>query len=205
MVDKNRICQLRLATVKRIVGRRLHVEYFDSTEDGGFWCHEESRLIHPKGWAKTIGHEIVAPKYYTPNSLLPTPYDAEFEEMDLQVGMKLEAIDPLNLSAICAATIKKVLRRGYVMVRVDCYEEDSTNNGSDWFCYHISSPYVFPCGFCEENGITLTPPYGYDKSNFKWNDYLNETDTRPAPVKQKVIVITLAVQLIIYLDEFTYT
>ncbi|CAL8079732.1 unnamed protein product [Orchesella dallaii] len=190
VVDKNRICQLRLATVRKIVGRRLHVEYFDSTEDGacaifsGFWCHEESRLIHPKGWAKTIGHEIVAPRHYNPNELLPTPYDKEFEEMDLQVGMKLEAIDPLNLSAICAATIKKVLRRGYVMVRVDSYEEDSSADGSDWFCYHISSPYVFPCGFCEENGITLTPPKKWE-DNFQWTRYLTEIGARAAPVKQK--------------------
>lgn len=189
MVDKNRICQLRLATVRRIVGRRLHVEYYDSliNDDGGFWCHEESRLIHPKGWAKTIGHEIDAPSNYAPNSLLPTPYDREFEEMDLQVGMKLEAIDPLNLSAICAATIKKVLRRGYVMVRVDCYEEDSNSNGSDWFCYHISSPYVFPCGFSKENEISLTPPYGYRRDgSFSWDEYLRETRSRAAPVKQKV-------------------
>lgn len=35
VVDKNRICQLRVATVSRIVGRRLQVEYFDSVGDGG--------------------------------------------------------------------------------------------------------------------------------------------------------------------------
>ena len=35
VVDKNRICQLRLASVKKIVGKRLHVEYFDTDQDGG--------------------------------------------------------------------------------------------------------------------------------------------------------------------------
>lgn len=34
-----------------------------------------------------------------------------------QDGMKLEAIDPLNLSAICVATVRKV-RTGRVRVRV---------------------------------------------------------------------------------------
>lgn len=29
--------------------------------------------------------------------------------LKFQVGMKLEAIDPLNLSAICVATVMKVL------------------------------------------------------------------------------------------------
>lgn len=32
------------------------------------------------------------------------------------VGMKLEAIDPLNLSTICVATVMKVLKDGYLMI-----------------------------------------------------------------------------------------
>lgn len=32
------------------------------------------------------------------------------------VGMKLEAIDPLNLSTICVASIMKVLKDGYLMI-----------------------------------------------------------------------------------------
>jgi hypothetical protein len=36
VVDKNEISQLRVATVKDIVGKRLHVEYLDSSaEDEG--------------------------------------------------------------------------------------------------------------------------------------------------------------------------
>jgi hypothetical protein len=36
VVDKNEISQLRIATVKDIVGKRLHVEYLDSSaEDEG--------------------------------------------------------------------------------------------------------------------------------------------------------------------------
>lgn len=141
-------------------------------------------MIHPSGWAKTIGHKILQPPDYDPPLLASTPYDAEYETMELEVGMKLEAIDPLNLSAICAATIKQVLGRGYVMVRVDCYEEDS--GGSDWFCYHISSPYVYNCGYCASNGITLTPPTGYDKATFTWDEYFQTTNAKPAPVKIKV-------------------
>ena len=29
-------------------------------EDNVFWCHEESPLIHPVGWARRVGHQIVA-------------------------------------------------------------------------------------------------------------------------------------------------
>lgn len=45
-------------------------------------------------------------------------------------GMKLEAIDPLNLSSICVATVMSVLKFGYIMIRIDSYDPDAT--GSDW-------------------------------------------------------------------------
>jgi len=151
-----------------------------------------------------VGHEILAPKGYDPPLLPSTPYDAEYENLGLQPGMKLEAIDPLNLSAICAATIKKVLRRGYIMIRVDCYEDD--DSGDDWFCYHISSPYVLPCGFCAENSVILTPPFGYDKLTFRWDDYLRNTKSVVAPVPAKVRThLILPCLLNTSLGSFFYT
>jgi hypothetical protein len=35
VVDKNELSQIRVATVKDIVGKRLHVEYVDSSEEDG--------------------------------------------------------------------------------------------------------------------------------------------------------------------------
>ena len=67
--------------------------------------------------------------------------------------MKLEAVDPLNLATICVATVMKVLRFGYIMIRIDGYETDPT--GGDWFCYHTASPFIFPPGFCQRNNIKL--------------------------------------------------
>lgn len=59
VVDKNRLSQVKVATIQKIVGKRLHVYYYDSTpEDNGFWCHEDSPLLHPVGWAKRVGHNI---------------------------------------------------------------------------------------------------------------------------------------------------
>lgn len=40
--------------------------------------------------------------------------------------MKLEAIDPLNLSSICVATVMDVLNYGYIMIRIDTYDSDLT-------------------------------------------------------------------------------
>lgn len=55
VVDKNRISQVKVAIVQKIVGKRLNVKYFDlATDDGGFWCHEDSPLLHPVGWAKKV-------------------------------------------------------------------------------------------------------------------------------------------------------
>lgn len=59
VVDKNLISAVRVATVREVIGGRLHIKYEDSeTEDEGFWCHERSPLIHPIGWAQIIGHAL---------------------------------------------------------------------------------------------------------------------------------------------------
>jgi len=92
----------------------------------------------------------------------------------------LEAIDPLNLSAICVATVMKVLREDYVMIRIDSYDEDES--GSDWFCYHASSPCIFPAGFCDVNSIPLTPPKGYEPGEFDWSTYLEKSNLTTAPL-----------------------
>lgn len=55
VVDKNRISQVKVAIVRKIVGKRLNVKYFDMPQDdGGFWCHEDSPLMHPVGWALKV-------------------------------------------------------------------------------------------------------------------------------------------------------
>lgn len=82
-----------------------------------------------------------------------------------QVGMKLEAVDPLNLGTICVATIDEVLRDGYLMIDFDGSNVNNTAGQKSprqnyLFCYHASSPYIFPVGFCDKNGLTLSVPKG---------------------------------------------
>jgi hypothetical protein len=82
---------------------------------------------------------------------------AEKALKNFKESMKLEAIDPLNLSAICVATVGKVLKNNYLMIRIDgCTAED----GSDMFCYSRTSSSIFPAGFCQMNSIPLHAPYG---------------------------------------------
>lgn len=83
-----------------------------------------------------------------------------------QSGMKLEAVDPLNLGTICVATIDEVLRDGYLMIDFDGSVANnplpakSPTKHAYLFCYHASSPYIFPAGFCEKNGLQLLTPKG---------------------------------------------
>lgn len=194
VVDKNHISQVKVAIIHKIVGKRLNVKYYDvPTDDAGFWCHEDSPLIHPVGWARKVGHHLVAPINYVERisqgifddddatEELFNPIQngsADYSNSGFSVGMKLEAIDPLNLSSICVATVMDVLNYGYIMIRIDTYESDAT--GADWFCYHVKSPCIFPVGFCHKHNIPLTPPKGYDQSTFDWNAYIMETGNIPA-------------------------
>lgn len=67
--------------------------------------------------------------------------------------MKLEAVDPLNLSSISVATITEILSDGYLMVEIDgCTEENEK------FCYHCTSSCLLPAGFCNKNKIPLQKP-----------------------------------------------
>lgn len=192
VVDKMRISQVRVATVVDITGRRLQLAYDDTDgaeQTDGFWCHEESPLIHPVGWARRVGHQIAAPSTYHDRCQMET-----FEKTDstpdmfpeyrqpsglFKAGMKIEAVDPLNLATICVATVMKVLRHGYIMIRMDGYESDPT--GGDWFCYHGSSPFVFPPGFCDRNNIKLKVPAGFE-GDFQWVDYLKSNNADAAPI-----------------------
>ena len=130
-----------------IIGRRLRLRYVDShSDDMGFWCHEESSLIHPVGWALTVGHSVDVPQSYRDRCLkkafLPTDATNElFNErttspngnsnssgLKFKEGMKLEAVDPLNLDTICVATVVRVLRQGYLMIRIDRAEEEEDDD-----------------------------------------------------------------------------
>ncbi|KAM3845903.1 MBT domain-containing protein 1 isoform 2-T7 [Vipera latastei] len=189
VVDKTHLCRTRIAVVDSVIGGRLRLVYEESedkTDD--FWCHMYSPLIHPIGWSRSIGHRFkrsdITKKQDghidAPPQLFAKVKEAESSGEWFKEGMKLEAIDPLNLSAICVATIRKVLADGYLMIGIDGSE---AADGSDWFCYHATSPSIFPVGFCEINMIELTPPRGYAKLPFKWFDYLRETGSVAAPVK----------------------
>lgn len=196
VVDKNRVSSVRVATVEATVGGRLLVTYDGADPaEAGFWTHERSSLVHPVGWAQFVSHELVATYEYARESLEKvntkkfSPNDATWDMFDLPIvdlpnterfeaNMKLEAIDPLNLSSICVATVIKVLRANYLMIGID---GSMCPTGSDWFCFHATSPYIFPAGFCQANNLELHNPL--NTKDFDWDQYLKDTRSRKAPAK----------------------
>ncbi|KAJ3607931.1 hypothetical protein NHX12_024982 [Muraenolepis orangiensis] len=190
VVDPRHISRTRVATVDRVIGGRLRLVYQDLSDAPyntfqDFWCHMHSPLLHPVGWSSAVGHTIKVPGKETLNRkshIDSSPFHFRrprivymsggfFEE-----GMKLEAIDPLNLGKICIATVHKVLLDGFLMVGIV-----GADQGADQFCYHASSHAILPPGFCEKNNIPLTLPPDCDPDTFSWEKYLQESQSLRAP------------------------
>ncbi|KAM9837740.1 lethal(3)malignant brain tumor-like protein 2 isoform 2-T2 [Aulostomus maculatus] len=196
VVDPKHVSRTRKAIIETIIGGRLRLVYTDQSDApenaiADFWCHMCSPLLHPVGWSKKVGHDIKAPgtrvEFAVTKEICDGPpmlfKKCRYVYMEggfFEEGMKLEAIDPLNLGSICVATVHKVLLDGYLMVGID---GTVSNNGSDWFCYHASSHAILPVDFCKKNNIPLTVPQGYDPKTFTWENYLKKTKAQAAPAK----------------------
>ncbi|KAM3859603.1 lethal(3)malignant brain tumor-like protein 2 [Diretmus argenteus] len=195
VVDPKHVSRTRVAIVDSVVGGRLRLLYEDQSDAPenavlDFWCHVWSPLLHPMGWSKKVGHAIKVSagghaasrkgSFDSTPMLFKKPRIVYMDGGFFEEGMKLEAIDPLNLGNICVATVHKVLSDGYLMVGIDGAK---STNGADRFCYHASSHAILPITFCEKNNIPLTVPPGYDSETFTWTKYLQETKAKAAPAR----------------------
>ncbi|XP_061564961.1 lethal(3)malignant brain tumor-like protein 2 isoform X2 [Cololabis saira] len=194
VVDPKYVTRTRRAFIDSIFGGRLRLVYADQSDApenivADFWCHMWSPLVHPIGWSAKVGHAVkpagsaeascvLKCNGDSTSTLFKKPRFTYMGETFFEVGMKLEAIDPLNLGNICVATVQKVLFDGYLMVGIDGV---TSNNGSDSFCYHASSHAVLPINFCKDHNVPLTVPQGYDPQTFTWEMYLEETGAKAAP------------------------
>ncbi|KAM4890388.1 MBT domain-containing protein 1 isoform 5-T5 [Sylvia borin] len=191
VVDKTHLCRTRVAVVESVIGGRLRLVYEESedkTDD--FWCHMYSPLIHHIGWSRSIGHRFKRSditKKQDGHFDAPPHLFMKVKEVDaagewFKEGMKLEAIDPLNLSAICVATVRKEVPNhgfhvGMKLEAVDLMEprlvcvatvtriihrllrihfdgwEDEYDQWVD-----CESPDLYPVGWCQLTGYQLQPP-----------------------------------------------
>ncbi|KAL6051184.1 hypothetical protein STEG23_006261 [Scotinomys teguina] len=92
-----------------------------------------------------------------------------------QVGMKLEAVDRMNPSLVCVASVTDVVDSRFLV------HFDNWDDTYDYWC-DPSSPYIHPVGWCQKQGKPLTPPQDYpDPDSFCWEKYLEETGTSAVP------------------------
>ncbi|KAK7827761.1 hypothetical protein U0070_019585 [Myodes glareolus] len=108
-----------------------------------------------------------------------------------QVGMKLEAVDRMNPSLVCVASVTDVVD-GRFLVHFDNWDDTydywywkqlgKRHQGKRHPMCDPSSPYIHPVGWCQKHGKPLTPPQDYpDPDSFCWEKYLEETGTSAVP------------------------
>uniref|UniRef100_A0A8C5SGX4 Lethal(3)malignant brain tumor-like protein 1 n=1 Tax=Laticauda laticaudata TaxID=8630 RepID=A0A8C5SGX4_LATLA len=178
-----------ILTVAEVCGYRMRLHFDGYSECHDFWLNADSPNIHPAGWFEKTGHKLQPPKGYkedefswanylkitkaqaAPKHLFASPDSVS----GFQVGLKLEAVDRMNPSLICVATVTDVVDNRFLV------HFDNWDDTYDYWC-DPSSPYIHPVGWCQEHGKPLTPPQDYpDPENFCWEKYLSETGASAAP------------------------
>ncbi|XP_055466097.1 lethal(3)malignant brain tumor-like protein 4 [Psammomys obesus] len=194
-IDPRRPSVFCVLSVAEVCGYRLRLHFDGYLSCYDFWTNAGSPDIHPVGWCEKTKHELHIPKGYrkdrfvwmdylkacklqnAPKKLFRNRSSNGPAQKEFQVGMKLEAVDKRNPCSVCVATVADVVED---RVRVHF---DSREDSFDYWC-DVSSPYVRPAGWCQENGRTLVAPPGYpERDNFSWTDYLRATQAKAVPAK----------------------
>ncbi|XP_061378541.1 polycomb protein Scm [Danaus plexippus] len=87
---------------------------------------------------------------------------------DFKVNMKLEALDPRNLTSTCIATVVGVLGPR-LRLRLD----GSDNKNDFWRL--VDAGDIHPIGYCEKNDGMLQPPLGFRMNASSWPMFLLKT------------------------------
>ncbi|XP_013775899.2 polycomb protein SCMH1-like isoform X1 [Limulus polyphemus] len=107
----------------------------------------------------------------------PQPPTNEFK-----VGMKLEALDPRNVTSTCIATVVGI-QGPRLRLRLD-----GGDNKND-FWRLVDSSEIHPIGHCEKNGGMLQPPLGFRMNASSWPMFLlktlNGAEIAPAKIFKK--------------------
>ncbi|KAJ8257272.1 hypothetical protein GJAV_G00183810 [Gymnothorax javanicus] len=185
-------------TVAEVCGYRIRLHFDGYSDCHDFWVNANCPEIHPAGWCERTAHKLYTPKgckeeefswsnylrvakaQVAPKELFVSSGTVEVP-CSFEVGMKLEAVDRMNPSLICVATVTDAVD-GRFLVHFDNWDDTY-----DYWC-DASSPYIHPIGWCQERGLPLTPPQDYpDPDRFSWEKYLEETgSTAVAPEAFKV-------------------
>uniref|UniRef100_A0A3B1JMC9 Lethal(3)malignant brain tumor-like protein 1 n=1 Tax=Astyanax mexicanus TaxID=7994 RepID=A0A3B1JMC9_ASTMX len=181
-------------TVAEVCGYRLRLHFDGYSDCHDFWVNANCSDIHPPGWCESTGHKLYTPKGYkeeefswasylkltkaqaAPKELFTSSAKTD-KDCGFEVGMKLEAVDRMNPSLICVATVTDLVGNRFLV------HFDNWDDTYDYWC-DARSPYIHPVGWCQERGLPLTPPQDYpDPGKFSWERYLEETGSTAVPAE----------------------
>ncbi|XP_046986831.1 polycomb protein SCMH1 isoform X1 [Schistocerca americana] len=120
-------------------------------------------------------NSVAAPPEFYKQALTPPTND-------FQIGMKLEALDPRNLTSTCIASVVGILGPR-LRLRLD----GSDNKNDFWRL--VDSNEIHPIGHCEKHGGMLQPPLGFRMNASSWPMFLlktlNGAEMAPAKIFKK--------------------
>lgn len=195
-IDPHHPSHFCLLSVVDVQGYRMRLHFEGFSKDYDFWVNADSNDIFPLGWCEKNGRYLNPPPEYAdkefnwmqyvketksiaaPKSAFPDRSRNVICPIGFRAGMKLEAVDMKNNTAmVCVATVRDVLENR-ILVHFDSWD--------DIYDYWAdpSSPYIHPIGWCDKFGHSLTPPNDYpNPEDFGWDAYLKQTNSSPAPVR----------------------
>ncbi|KAI5645090.1 mbt repeat domain-containing protein [Phthorimaea operculella] len=162
-------------------------DHHDDYEDTkmAWLCDSMHPYIYPIGWAQKNNLPFKTPKvwkegpfdwdeYLTMTSSVPAPdycFGDKKPLKDIKVGMKLEAVNPLNHEEIHVASIDDIIEHMFCVELLPIGEK---------FWYSQDSDLLFPVGWCDSNNYELHIP---DMSAAKEEVKVEE---KPQDVKEEV-------------------
>ncbi|XP_061397328.1 polycomb protein Scm [Musca vetustissima] len=123
----------------------------------GPFQYESFHVFDWDAYLKETGSEAAPPECF--KQALNPPVN------DFKIGMKLEALDPRNVTSTCIATVVGVLG-SRLRLRLD--GSDSQND----FWRLVDSNEIHAIGHCEKNFGMLQPPLGFRMNASSWPGYL---------------------------------
>lgn len=140
----------------------LHPYGFTSKSDSTWFLEPPSSIVETHTYEEWKDLLESTPKNYDlPEELFHNTINHPKHEF--KVGMKLEALSPIDQIKICPATIIKVFDDIYFLVHIDTYDElskgmdieacmYSSTEKNTWLCT-AGHPYIFPIGWAKKHNI----------------------------------------------------
>lgn len=112
-------------------------------------------------------------EYLRETKSIAAPYECfkqavTFPQNEFKIGMKLEALDPRNVTSTCIATV--VYIQG---LRLRLRLDGSDNKNDFWRL--VDSSEIHTIGYCEKSGGMLQPPLGFRMNASSWPMFLLKT------------------------------